>query len=71
MRRFLFLFLLGLTAGQAAATDKGLLNLESDASTGQANIILRQQKPARRIGRDVGRVFYDWSPDEPGSKFEE
>lgn len=35
MRRFLFLFLLGLTAGQAAATDEGLLNLESDASTGQ------------------------------------
>ena len=35
MRRFLFLFLLGLTAGQAAATDEGLLNLESDVSTGQ------------------------------------
>lgn len=42
-----------------------------DMGTDQADMLLLQQKLARNIGLDVSRLFYDWAPDEPGTRFED
>ena len=38
---------------------------------GVKDMLLLQQKLARNIGLDVSRLFYDWAPDEPGTRFED
>lgn len=42
-----------------------------DSGTGGPDMLNLQQQLARRIGRDVGRLFYDWKPEEPGHRFSE
>lgn len=40
-----------------------------DSGTGGPDLLSLQQELARRIGRDVGRLFYDWKEEEPGQRF--
>lgn len=64
----------GMGSGKPLPGSRVLSELRSstqDVGTGGADLLQMQQKLARRIGRDVGRLFYDWSPEEPGHKFRE